>query len=127
MSGPLLTGQIAKAIYAGFKGKLLTGQLRQQSAGGLDEYGDPTPGTVTLSPMQGFTDEYDDAYRARAGIPETDLIVNIFAQSLPAGIRPGKDDKAQFLGQWYQIRAVKTDPATALWTCQAFRIEAPAP
>ncbi|WEX10283.1 hypothetical protein [Chelativorans sp. AA-79] len=126
MSGPLLTGQLAKAIYAGFKGKLLAGQLRQQSSGGVDEYGDPIPGPVTLYAMQGFTDEYDDAYRARAGIPETDLIVNIFAQSLPAGIQPGKDDKAQFLGQWYQLRGVKTDPATALWVCQAFRIEAPA-
>jgi hypothetical protein len=126
MSGPLLTGQLAKAIYAGFKGKLLSGSLRRVAPGGLDQYGDTVPGTVTTYPCEGFTDKYDDAYRARAGIPETDLIVNIFAQSLPAGIQPTKDDTAQFLGTWYQLRAVKTDPATALWVCQAYEIRAPA-
>jgi hypothetical protein len=125
MSGPLLTGQIAKAIFAGFKGKLLTGTLRQQAAAGVDAHGDPIPGAVTLNPCEGFTDQYDDAYRARAGIPQTDLIVNVFAQSLAAGIQPGKDDKAQFEGQWYQLRAVKTDPATALWVCQAYKVAAP--
>jgi hypothetical protein len=125
MSGPLLTGQIAKAIFAGFKGKLLTGQLRQQAAGGVDAHGDPIPGVVTLFAMQGFTDAYNEAFRAAAGIPETDLKVCIFAQSLPAGIRPGKDDKALFLGQWYQIRKIRVDPATALFECQSFATTEP--
>jgi hypothetical protein len=127
MSGPLLTGQLAKAIFAGFKGKLLSGTLRQQSAGGVDQWGDPIPGTVSLYGCEGFTDEYSDAFRVQAGIPETDLKVCIFGQSLPAGVQPTKDNQAQFRGQWYQLRKIKVDPAMALFECQAFRIEVPAP
>jgi hypothetical protein len=118
----LLEGQIADAIYAGFKGKLLVGTLWRSVpaiSGGLDARGDPEIIDPVSWRCQGFVDGYDAAYRARAGIPETDSKVCIFAQSIP-GVRPAKDDKVLFRGEWWQLRSVATDPATALWVCQAF-------
>lgn len=121
----LLDGDIAKAIFAGFKGKLLAGEVRRESAaGGLDEHGDPVAVAVSYTAMEGFTDEYSDFYRAQLNIPDTDLKVNIFAQSAP-GFEPTKDDKVRFGSKWYQLRKIKVDPAGALWECQAFEIEAP--
>jgi hypothetical protein len=121
----LLDGDIAKAIYAGFKNKLLTGTLRVETESmGNDEYGDPLATVITTHTIQGFTDEYSAFFRAQSGIPDTDLKVGIFAQSIP-GITPSKDDKVKFRSTWYQIRKVNTDPAIALWECQSFEIPAP--
>lgn len=119
----LLNGQLAQQIYAGFRGKLLRGILWRSSpasSGGLDERGDPLATSTSTWPCQGFVEGYDAVFRERAGIPETDSKVNIFAASLPRGISPQKDDKVQMGGSWWQLRKVATDPATALWTCQAF-------
>lgn len=121
----LLEGQLAKAIYAGFKNKLLTGTLRRVVPGiDLDDNGDPRDSTIQTWTVQGFTDKYSAFYSAQAGIPDSDLKVCIFAQSIP-GVTPTKDDKALFQGKWYQLRKVGTDPATALWECQAFEIPVP--
>lgn len=128
----ILDGQLAKALFAGFKGKLLKGTLRRlipSQSGGLDGLGDEIAPTPTTWPCEGFTDDYSDEFKARYGIPETDLKVCIFAQSIAAGsISPQKDDQVQIpagTGPWYQLRKAKTDPATALWTCQAYGIRAP--
>lgn len=119
----LLDGQIADLVYAGFKGKLLSGTLSKDAPGGtLDSLGDPTTETTTGYACQGFVDGYSDMYRAQAGIPQEDSKVSIFAKSLPAGVRPGKDDRVTIGGDIWQIRNVKTDPATALWECQAYVI-----
>jgi hypothetical protein len=121
----LLEGDIAKAIFAGFKGKLLKGTLRRETLGTtLDTYGDPTGDTVTIYPVEGFTSGYSDFYRMSAGIPETDLKVSIFSESSP-GLVPQKDDLVKFQGRWYQLRSVNNDPATALYSCRAFEVEAP--
>lgn len=129
----LLDGQLAQAIYDGFKGKLLKGSLRREVIGdssGLDELGDPVAAQPTTWGIQGFTDEYSDFFKAQAGIPTSDLKVCIFGKSLPAGVRPQKDDKVSFVqagvSTWYQLRKATTDPATALWTCQGYVIPAPA-
>lgn len=127
MSGPLLTGQLADAIYGGFKDLLLVGSLRQETfADSLDEYGDPVTASVSVDTyaVQGFTSQYSDFYRMRAGIPETDLKVNIFGKSL-VGTVPKKDDLVTFEGVWYQLRKVSVDPAKALYGCQAFVTKAP--
>lgn len=128
----LLDGGLATSIYRGFKGRLLSGEIRQYVApqsGGHDEFGDPAATLVPVdTAIEGFTEDYDDAYAARAGIPGTDFKVNIFAQSAPA-ITPGKDDTGYFtragVKEWFQLREVRTDPAKALWTCQAFSIPEP--
>ena len=121
----LLTGALAKAIFAGFKGKLLKGELRREiKSGGLDEYGDPIVVEPVYFSVEGFVDRYNAFYRASAGIPETDLLVSIFSQSSP-GLTPRKDDKVLFNGVWYQLKTVGTDPATALFECQSFVIDPP--
>lgn len=129
----LLEGQIASAIYAGFKGKLLKGTLWRgvsATSGGLDGYGDPVAIDPARWPCQGFTDKLAYRFKGREGIPETDSTVNIFAKSLPNGIAPQKDDKVQMpanTGPWWQLRAVETDPATALFVTAAFVCNAPSP
>lgn len=121
----LLEGKIAKAIFKGFKGKLLKGELRRENpVAVLDEFGDPTDSTIQFFAIEGFTDEFSAFYRAQANIPETDLNVAIFAQSSP-GLTPEKDDKVTFKGKWYQLRAVDVDPADALFECRAFEIPPP--
>lgn len=122
----LLEGQIADLIYKGFKNKLLTGTLRRRAASaavGLDEYGDPISSPPTDWTCQGFTDEYSEFLRGSLGIPDTDLKVSIFAKSLPSGVRPLKDDLVRFQSVWYLLRTVGTDPATALWVCQATKLQ----
>ena len=125
----LLSGQLAKAVYAGFKGKLSKGQLRRAvsaPSGGLDGYGDPISLDDQLFPFEGFDDGYDAAYAKTAGIPESDTKVNIFAASLAT--RPTKDDKVEIplgSGSWFQVRRVSSDPATALWVCQSYQCKAP--
>lgn len=127
----LLEGALASAIFAGFKGKLLKATLRREVSsisGGLDELGDDLASTPMTWGAEGFTDDWSDAFKARAGIPLTDSKVCLFAKSLPAGVRPEKDDKVNIpagSAAWYQLRNAKTDPATALWTCQAYECGAP--
>lgn len=122
----LLEGQIANAIYNGFKNKLLKGTLRRVMAATVNEAGDPLPASSQAWPMQGFVDLYSERYRAEFGVPDTDAVVNVFAKSLPTGVQPQKDDQVKFRGQWYQLRTVVADPAQALWTCQrSFTIPEP--
>jgi len=122
----LLDGFIASEIYKGFKGKLLKGTLRKfvvDQTVGLNTKGDP----ISVDPVdytcEGFVDEYSEFFRAQTGIPDTDCKVCIFAKSLSSGVRPLKDDLAQFQFVWYQLRTVSTDPATALYECRASRLQ----
>ncbi len=129
-----LEGSLAESIYKGFKGKLLTGSIRQRvpaESSSLDEYGDPQAIVPTETPIEGFAENYDALYLARAGLPKDSVKVNFFAKSAP-GVRPGKDDLVRLqqasVDTWYQLRRVKIDPAGALWECpDAFVISAPEP
>lgn len=123
----LLDGQIANAIFNGFKGKLLKGTLRKfvvDQTVGLNTKGDPIAVDPVDYTCEGFVDEYSEFFRAQTGIPDTDCKVCIFAKSLPSGVRPLKDDLAQFQSVWYVLRSGATDPATALWEGRATRIQA---
>lgn len=129
---PLLTGDIQSRIFKAFKGKLLAGQIRREVVGesaGLDDNGDPIDVGWSALACQGFTQNYSDYFIMTSGIETTDLQVCIFGGSIP-GFTPSKDDQVWFKGiagiAWYQLRGpVKTDPATALWVCQAFPIPQP--
>jgi len=128
----ILDGPLAQSIYDGFKGKLLSGTLRKNvegDSGALDGKGDPIDVAPTDYDTEGFVDNYDDAYRARAGIPQTDVMVGIFGKSID-GVIVEKDDIASFtrsgVTTWYQVRRAKLDPAGALWDCQSFVIPEPA-
>lgn len=117
---------MATDIWLAFKGELLLGTLRTTSvnmARGFDQYNDPVATTATDYAIQGFIEDYTVYDRAQAGIPATDVKFQFFSQSVP-GVRPQKDDAGQFRGQWYRFRTVETDPAQALWVCQAFALDA---
>lgn len=129
----LLDGGLASSIYSAFKGRLLKGELRREvvpESGTTDDLGDPIDGAPETWPIEGFFENYDALFAARAGIPRTDLKVCFFAESLPDGFEPLQDDKVMLrnhLGEhWFQIRNAETDPAVALWECQSFKIRAPA-
>lgn len=125
----LLTGDIANEIFKGFKGLLLKGTLvRDNPSTTIDSLGDPITVTTQSWPCEGFVDNYSAHTKAAAGIPATDSKVCIFAKSLPAGIRPQKDDRVTMtngvIATDWQLRAsIVIDPAGALWECQAFAPE----
>jgi hypothetical protein len=130
----LIDSGLDRSIYAAFRGKLLKGVLRRlvtPAGGALDGDGDPEAATTQLIKLEGFTEAYSRFSRAQAGIPDTDLKLNIFAGSM-RGVRPAIGNQARLdrrggASTWYQIKGpVDIDPAGVLWVCQSFEIEAPA-
>lgn len=120
---------IATLIFAGFKGQLHSGVIRRyQASTGLDSYGRPIGSMLLQTKIEGFVDDYSALTRAQAGIPSTDMRVNIFGASLP--FAPQIDDFVRIDqnsgSRWYRLRTrIDTDPAEALWQCQAQACEAP--
>lgn len=127
----LLTGDIANTVYRSFKGKLLSGIIRQLSipeSGGLDGNGDPIDAAPIDTACEGFDDNYSEYFERRFEIPDGDVVIGIFAKSIP-GVTLSKDDRVRFDrpegSEWYQLRKTKIDPARALWQCQAYPIPDP--
>lgn len=125
-----LLKQIRDGITAGFRGKFKKALLikRKFAAGEEDDEGDPKLSGVLEYPCEGLVVEYSALYRARAGIPDTDVQVMIFAGTLPAGVIPSIDDRVKLpspanVMTLYQIRRRETDPANATWTFQAFEAQ----
>jgi hypothetical protein len=131
----LLDGGLAKSVYEGFRGKLLPGSLIKTAApvgAALDSHGDPvSTGAVTVL-VEGFSEHYSAFVRATAGIPATDLKLNLFGAPLSAaGVVPFKGDVCSLtrngVPTWYLITGkCEVDPAGALWVCQAAETKAPA-
>lgn len=117
----ILDGSIRKAIGKAFKSQLLTGTLSRATQGWFNEYGDPVPGAPETYAVEGFISQYDEAYRATAGIPLTDSKVVLILEN--SGIQPEKDDVVTFPG-WnpFKLRNVKIDPDKASAVCQAFEV-----
>jgi hypothetical protein len=121
----LLDGDLAAEVAAALSAELLTGTLMRTSpatSAGLDEHGDPVDAVTRTWDVVGFREDYTAAYRASAGVPETDVKVSLLAGTLPAGVRPTKDDLVHLADAWHQVRAVRTDPATAVFECQSFEV-----
>jgi len=123
-----LEGQIAKAIYAGFKGRLLKGQLRRDAPTSTtgDEFGDRPTAPVVFK-CQGFTDGAREIFHDST-LPLGEIAVCILGASLKT--TPTANDKVSFrkkgVTTWYQLRApIEVDPADALWSCGAIRIAEP--
>lgn len=132
MASPL-ESQIAKAIYAGFRGKLLKGVLRRSLnavSGGLDALGDAAATGPQDYAIEGFREAYSAYTRANAGIPETDAKIIVLARSVPA--RPQQGDAIWLYKDsepgWWQVRArPDVDPATATYTMRCFLVPGVAP
>jgi hypothetical protein len=115
-----LSGSLRKQLAQGFRGQLLTGTLTRETATGVDQYGDPVT-TPQAYRVQGFHDAYDEAYRIRAGIPETDSKIVLVLGN--GQIDPQKDDEITLTGYGpFKVRRVKVDPAKATAECQVFEI-----
>lgn len=124
------------SIYAGFKGKLRTGVIRRLAGGnGTDSHGRPQGQAPTLHKLEGFQDDYSDFTRANSGIPANAVRLNIFSASIKPTLAPTKDMLVRLdypaanglpaRSQWFKLLGADTDPATALWVCPAFKVEAP--
>lgn len=116
---------LAGDVFAALSGELRTGTLRREIPGsGVDEFGDPLPGTVETYPFEGARDAYARDFAATAGIPGSDARLMILAASITVDPKPG--DQVNFEGAWWQVRAIEAiDPAGATISLQVFDIEAP--
>lgn len=123
MASPL-DGLIKRQIASAFKGKLKKGTLRRAVPGGVDDMGDPKPGTVETWPFEGIRESYDALYRVNAGIPDTDVRILVIAGST-AGV-PDQGFQVFIEGRFHQVRKVEgIDPAGATYQLQCFEIADP--
>lgn len=132
----LLDGDLRDAIYQGFRGRLLSGALRRPAiptSTNLAPNGDPLDsGYDDDVPIEGFNDQYSAFVRAQPGFPQTDLKLCIFGGSAP-NLTPKANDLVRWDrptgAQWFRLRegdgAIRVDPATALWECQALPVGEP--
>lgn len=128
-SSPLLEGGISRDVYQGLKiaGLALDATLYRPVTSDsvtLDLNGEPIDPVPASYACQGFTDKIKFKIR-RDGVPDCDTLVCIYGWSLPGGVTPEQDDKVNIRNKWYQLRKPKTDPAKALWECEAFLTTAP--
>lgn len=116
-----LQNQLKNQIAAGFKNKLLKGKLERKTNNGVNEFGDPVVNVEETFNIEGFTSKYSDFYRAKFGIPDTDLKVILIAGN--CDVKPEKEDNVSFSDKKYQIRSVNIDPAEATYICQAYEVQ----
>lgn len=86
---------------------------RAAGSGGWNE------GAVTTAtyPCLAMVEAYSDQLRAVAGIPDTDVKLMIVDTSIT--VDPLKGDAVALSGRRWALIRVDTDPAKAMWTCQA--------
>lgn len=72
-------------------------------------------------PCKAMVDTYSDHLRAVADIPGTDVKLMIVGTSI--SVDPLKGDTVTVGGKSYAINRVETDPARAMWTCQASPVD----
>lgn len=113
--------QLRAKIAAGFKGKLLVGTLTREVVSGVNEYGDPIATSRQNYTVNGLVDNWSQAYKKTAGIPEDDC--KIILISGLCDTEPKKDDLITFPNfPTFQVRKVVGDPALAHTECQSFKI-----
>ena len=108
----LLDGGL-QAVFAGAFGPLfLDGTLHKVETAPDGEGG--VIRTPADTPIKGMVDRYSEAYRAAAGIPETDA--RLFVLQHGVGAAPDTDSEITLRGARYRVMAVDQDPAQAAWT-----------
>lgn len=74
-------------------------------------------GTSSEYPCKAMIDTYSDHLRAVSDIPDTDVKLMIVGTSI--SVAPLKGDSVAIGGASYGLISVDTDPARAMWICQA--------
>lgn len=88
--------------------------LTRPAQGGGWNAGTGTPQTY---PCKAMIEAYSDHLRAVADIPGTDVRLMIVGTSI--AVDPLKGDRVTIGGSTWALIQVDTDPARAMWTCQA--------
>lgn len=86
---------------------------RADSSGGWTE----DDSTADTYPCKAVIESYSDHLRGVAGIPDTDVRVLIVGTSI--AVDPIKGDVVTLGSRSFALIRVDTDPARAMWTCQA--------
>lgn len=108
----LLDGGL-QAVFAGAFGPLfLDGTLHVVSTDSDGEGG--TVRTPRDVPIKGMVDAYSEAYRERAGIPETDVRLIVLQHGVDG--EPNVDAEITLRGNRYRAMSIAQDPAQAAWT-----------
>lgn len=110
----LLDGGL-QAVFAGAFGPLFLDGTLHVATTTPDGEGGVTR-TFENKPVKGMVDSYSDAYRAAAGIPETDVRLIVLQHGV--GAAPDTDSEITLRGARYRIMTVGQDPAQAAWTIQ---------
>lgn len=121
MTIKLFGNDIAKQIRAATKGQLRSMTLTKRAAGTRTP-GQLTGGTnptTTAYTCEGIVEEYSDHERANLGIAAGRKKVLIIAGSLPAGVKPGNQDRITVNSDAFEVVDVQADPAEATWVCEA--------
>lgn len=88
--------------------------LTRPASGGGWNSGTGTPQSYDCKVL---AEAYSDHLRAVAGIPDTDARLLIVGTSIE--VDPLKGDTVAVGGRSWSLIRVDTDPARAMWTCQA--------
>lgn len=125
-----LEGQIAKAIYNGFKGRLKTGTLRRFSGSGVNALGDLVSSGSTDYTFTGIRETKESQFAGMqnqsegAGIKTTRIEVLILLESI--SVLPQPDDYIYIESQWHQVRKVlERDPAGATTKLEVSEVKEP--
>ena len=118
-----LAGGIAKAVYKGLKAaKMLAPVTLLKESAGTRTPGNIAGGTnptATSYGAQGFVDDYATSEIDGTLVVNGDRRVYVFGASLAAGITPTPNDKVTIGGVSYRVVNVGSDPANAVFICQA--------
>lgn len=86
---------------------------RATGSGGWDE----EAGSTEVHDCMALIEAYSDHLRAVSDIPDTDVRLMIVGTSI--AVNPLKGDTVTVGGNDWSLIRVDTDPARAMWTCQA--------
>ena len=119
-----LLDDLAADVHAALGGELRDAEYFAQQVVGDDGYGNPVYGWVGY-PCEGSRANYDAEYASAAGIPRTNVRIEIIARSLE--ITPATTDRVFIENTWWIVLQVETDPATAVWVLECQASEDPTP
>jgi len=118
----VLEGKLRKQVAKAFRGKLKKGLIRNYNDAQLDDFGDAVfSEPASEAKFEGIQENFNAAWAAQAGIPDTDVGVLILLGSIsPQSVVPAQDSLIYIEGQWLRVkRVLGTDPANATMRVQA--------
>jgi hypothetical protein len=113
-----LAGSIARTIGSAMSGLFLAATLTRDvpAAPGSDPW-DPEAPTVATYSCKAINNSYSDYFQKGGLVEANDRKVLILAASL--SVTPAQGDRVTIDGLTLTIINLKTDPAKAVWECQA--------